>query len=157
LVAIGSVVTARIATTLAATLTAIVTAPLPAIVATRPPSFTAALVARSARRPRLDDRLEVAASHDLDPFAVLGALSAADHTDDVDPVETLFDLDAQHRPDRGAIWQHRPVNDTTGVLGPGSTPGPRTVALRAGQLDLDPSGHGRELYRFVTTNVTAPS
>ena len=89
------------------------------------------------------DRLErPLRADDLEQLRLLaGALGRQDRQDG-DAVDVHVGVDPQHVADLRCAREDRALDNALGLAGAGCPPGPRAVGARAGQLDLDPAGHG---------------
>lgn len=135
-------------TTGAVTVTAsTTTVALTATIATAGTVVTTTL-ATGALGARLDDRIELrVGGEELEATRVISALTASDDGEHLDPVETLFDLDAQGRSDRCVRREDVGGHGALRLPGTGGSPGPGPIGLGTRQLDVDPAGHGAQRYR----------
>ena len=125
--------------------TVAVTARAVATIATGPVATGA--VATITASLRLDDSFEglVAADH-LEHAGLLRLGLALADREDAGAIHLRFSVCLQDHADYGALGKQRANEHAFGFLGTCSSPRPRAVWARAGELDFDPAGHGRPRY-----------
>jgi carbonic anhydrase/acetyltransferase-like protein (isoleucine patch superfamily) len=122
-----------------------VAARTPISVAARTPiSVTSSALAALTLGAGLDDGLEVTlCGEQFDDVTAIGLGAVVHGAEHRDAIDLLFDFDLQLVADLAACGQDRAIEHTLGLLRSSSTPGPRAVAERAGEFDVDPSRHGQ--------------
>jgi len=91
----------------------------------------------------LDDRDELfVVAKDLEAVIAVTAFTAGQHLHDLDAVQALLNFNFQHRTNSNIAGKGASSDHAAGVFGSCCTPGPTAVIAGAGDLDVDPSGHG---------------
>ena len=95
----------------------------------------------------LDDSLKglVAADH-FEHASLLGLGLALGDRENTGAIHLGFGVCLQDHADGGTLGEQRAVKHAFGFLGTCSSPRPRAVWARAGELDFDPAGHRRPRY-----------
>lgn len=111
-------------------------------------------------RKLLCDRLEwLAARNEFEKARLRGLPLRIGHGNDRHAVELGLGIRSENRTDGRAGREKRPIEHTLGLARAGCSPRPGAIRARAGEFDVDPSGHSPPRYprspRFCTAALVS--